>query len=143
MVNKPRERTIKVKAVGTPNTCNVTFTVDASDLKFKNKINGVGHPGYIVYFDLDETSGLDCKFHEPDPMWVEPIAPGQSACPSSPCSWDQFRTIDVINGGKTLMVRNENDYEHDFAFTLRFDVAGCTRVLECDPIGNNENGQQN
>ena len=141
-LNRPRERTIKGKATGTPNTCNVTFTVDASDLKFKNDVGGNPRPGYIVYFDLEEDPGLDSKFHEPDPMWVEPIAPGQNACPSSPCSWDQFRAIDIINGGKTLMVRNENDYEHAFAFTLRFDVPGCTKVLECDPIGNNQNGKQ-
>ena len=143
MANKrPRDRIIKVDANGL--ACNVVFTIgDREDLTFENDIKNDPRPGYIVYFDIAEDAGLDCKFHAPDPMWVQPVAQGQKFCPSSPCHWDQFRTIDIINNGKTLMVRNENDYEHAFAFTLRFEVAGCTgKVFTCDPGGNNQNGNQ-
>jgi hypothetical protein len=139
---RPRERTIKVKAVGQPNSCNVTFTTDPKVMTAENKINGVGKPGYILYFDVVEDAGLDCVFHPDDPLWVEPIQQGQSACPSSPCSWDQFYKIDTINEGKTLMVRNKNDTVQLFAFTLRFKVAGCGNVLVCDPIWPNGNGSQ-
>ena len=141
-LKRPRERTIKVKATGTANSCNVNFAVDPNDLKFKNDDGGNPKPGYIVYFDLEEDPGLNCIFHGPDPMWVQPIPPGHNVCPTSPCQWDQFRAIDIINNGKTLIVRNENDYQQEFAFTLRFDVAGCNEVKECDPIGNNQNGPQ-
>ena len=141
-LKRPRERTIKVTATGNANSCNVNFAVDPNDLNFQNNVNGNPKPGYIIYFDIDEDPGLNCIFHAPDPMWVQPIPAGQNGCPTSPCQWDQFRVIDIINGGKTLMVRNENDYQHQFAFTLRFDVAGCAEVKECDPIGNNQNGPQ-
>ena len=142
-LKRPRERTVKVEAAVGANPCNVTFTVDEDDLKFKNDDGGNPKPGYIVYFDIDEPAGLNCTFHAPDPMWVQLVLPGQNGCPCSPCHWDQFRKIDIINGGKTLMVRNENDYEQEFAFTLRFDVAGCPgQVFVCDPIGNNQNGPQ-
>lgn len=141
-LRRPRDRTVRVRATGNANSCNVDFTVNQNDLRFENVVGGNPRPGYVVYFDLDEDPGLNCIFHSPDPMWVQPIPPGQNVCPSEPCHWDQFRAIDIINGGKTLMVRNENDYQQEFAFTLRFDVAGCNEVLECDPIGNNQNGQQ-
>lgn len=141
-LKRPRDRTVTVKATGTVNPYTLKFEVDESDLKFKNNEGGNPKPGYVVYFDLQEDPGLDCIFHGPDPMWVQPVPPGHKLCPTQPCHWDQFRAIDIINKGKTLMVRNENDYQQEFAFTLRFDVVGCNDVQICDPIGKNQNGQQ-
>ena len=143
-LKRPRDRTVDVRAtrIG-PNPCDVHFEVDDNDLRFRNDVDNKPRPGYIVFFDIEEPAGLDCRFHAADPLWVQPFDPGPPApCPSSPAYWDQFHPIGVINGGKTLIVRNKNEYETLFAFTLRFDVAGCTRVVPCDPIGNNQNGQQ-
>jgi hypothetical protein len=143
-LKRPREKTIDVKATKTgAGACDVKFEVDASDLKFKNDTGGVPRPGYILYFDIEEPAGVDSRFHSSDPLWVEPFNTGTTApCPSSPAYWDQFEVIGRINNGKTLMVRNKNDFEQLFSFTLRFEVAGCNRVLLCDPIGSNQNGQQ-
>lgn len=143
-LKRPREKTIDVTATRTgAGACDVKFEVDAGDLKFKNDHGGNPRPGYILYFDIDEQPGVDSRFHASDPLWVQPFNAGSPVpCPTSPAYWDQFEVIGTINDGKTLMVRNKNDYEQEFSFTLRFNVAGCTRVKECDPIGNNQNGQQ-
>jgi hypothetical protein len=142
-LRRPREKTVEVTATKTgAGVCDVSFAITSS-LNFKNDPGGNPHPGYIVYFDIDEPAGVDARFHSSDPLWVQPFNTGATApCPSSPAYWDQFEVIDTINKGKTLMVRNKNDYEQQFSFTLRFEVAGCNRVLVCDPIGSNQNGDQ-
>ncbi|MDP9421960.1 MAG: hypothetical protein M3Q19_03855 [Pseudomonadota bacterium] len=113
--------------------------------KFENK----GDPGFIIFFNIVEKNGSGCQFL-PDPddaMWVQPSAFADPPCPSSPAYWSQFRAIDVVdhdsvNRNKTLIVLNQNDYQQSFAFTLRFEVAGCNKILEFDPIGDNQNGNQ-
>ena len=150
---RPRSRTIDVNVsrVEPKGPCDFEFGIDENDLKFKNDENNDPRPGFIIYFDIDEPRGVDCQFYAADPMWVMPINElsagicaklGTGPCPTSPCHWDQFYTIGLINNNKTLIVRNRNDYEQMFAFTLRLQVDGCRRVFELDPIGSNQNGDQ-
>jgi hypothetical protein len=110
---------------------------------FKNN----GHPGFIVMFTIVDKDKTGCQFLPDldDAMWVQPSGLPDPPCPSSPAYWGQFRAIDVINHAKddrykTLMVSNKNDYQQMFAFTLRFEIPGHHKVVEFDPVGNNQNG---
>ena len=130
--------------------------VSGGQLKFKNN----KHPGFIVVFYIVEAvpgNPAMCQFL-PDPddaLWVKPYNSWDpAACPSSPCSWDQFFAIDVADyepvagnpaadiHNKVLVAMNKNDYDQMFAFTLRFTAAGAPGVIVYDPIGSNQNGGQ-
>lgn len=114
-------------------------------LKFKN----TNHPGFIVCFNIVDPGDTGCQFL-PDPddaMWVQPSGLANPPCPSSAAYWDEFRAVDVVDHAqdgrfKSLLVYNKNDAEQRFAFTLRFEIPGCNKVVEFDPIGENENGLQ-
>lgn len=117
----------------------------ANKMKFKND----RHPGFIIMFNIDDPGNTGCQFL-PDPddaMWVQPSGLPNPPCPSSPAYWDQFRAIDVVRNqadqeNRGLIVSNRNDYKQMFAFTLRFEIPNCNKVVEFDPIGDNENGDQ-
>lgn len=140
--------------------CDVTFALEPKNgnkvkvgknpkgkdiVKFDNDKN----PGFLVCFNIVEQGGSGCQFL-PDPddaMWVQPSALVNAPCPTGPAYWSQFRAVDVAstdpnNPNKTLVVYNKNDFQQYFGFTLRFEIDGCDHVLEFDPIGNNQNGQQ-
>lgn len=130
-----RDYTITVNRIGTGCTdADFNFVLNPPGLSFANN----NKPGFILFFDLvDGTNVQDCKFHKTDPLWVQNLP----ACPTAQCDWDQFESMGVINGGKTLIVRNRNDTATQFGFTIRIDVPGCG-VVPYDPIGNNLNGPQ-
>lgn len=117
-------------------------------LDFKNN----KHPGFIVIFNIlesDPSNPTGCQFL-PDPndaMWVQPSGLPDPPCPTDPAHWSQFRAIDVVRNdqdeeNRALIVSNRNDYVQMFAFTLRFEIPGYPKVVEFDPIGNNQNGYQ-
>lgn len=152
---KPRDVDIDVIVTKTGDgPCDFAFDIKESDkhkLVFKNDKDGEQRPGYIVYFHIEEPKDVNSQFYSTDSMWVQPFGNvsaeiagklGTTVCPTSPCYWDQFFVIGLINKNKTLMIRNKNDYEQDFAFTLRLQVQDCRKVFELDPIGSNQNGGQ-
>ena len=114
-------------------------------LKFKNN----HHPGFIVSFNIVDPDNTGCQFL-PDPddaMWVQESELADPPCPCSAVYWDDFRAVDVVDCGqgeqfKSLLVYNKNDAPQRFAFTLRFQIPGCNKAVEFDPIGENENGLQ-
>jgi hypothetical protein len=133
---RPRERSYTVTLSSRGGPCDIQFDLDPPDLNFANN----GRPGFFVYFDAVDGPGVtNARFDDADPMWVQNVA----ACPAGPCNWDQFKTVGLINQGKTLVVRNKNDPPpQQFGFTLRFRVDGCNDAVPFDPIGNNQNGPQ-
>ena len=145
--NRPRERDLYLVVTrNSDDPCDISYEL-VGDLVFENN----HRPGFMVFIDIDAHEDLGAKFLSSDPMWVQPFSEetetacttaGARLCPTSPSYWDQFATVSVINRGRTLLVRNKNDYEQSFAFTLRFQVKNCPRVFELDPIGSNQNGQQ-
>lgn len=137
--------------------CNVSFTLGGGKngkvttgnnggkyfVKFFNKNQNPGAKdaianGYIVLFNVID-GGTGCRFlpKPEDALWAHDI----EVCPTSSCDWPEFKPIAVLNGGATLMVYNANSYIHGFAFTLRFNIPGCG-LVEFDPIGSNQNGDQ-
>lgn len=110
------------------------------------------HPGFIVLFTLvegDKHNPTGCQFLPDldDAMWVQPSGLPDPPCPSSPAYWGQFRAVDVVDHSKTerfrtLIVYNKNGFEQMFAFTLRFEIPGYSKVVEFDPVGNNQNGDR-
>ena len=147
------------------NRCNPTFALGNKNgqkvkawkqnnkfwTSFNNKPNAAqpGTPGFIIFFNIREQGTNFCQFL-PDPhdaMWVRPSGLATPPCPTSEAHWGQFEAIDVVDHdanhrNKTLIVINKNDYQQMFAYTLRFEIEGCDHIVEFDPIGNNQNGDQ-
>jgi hypothetical protein len=123
----------------------ITATADPCDPAFKLKgsktFDNDHKPGFILYFDIDDPDGTGCVFDPNDPLWVDGVS-NPPVCPPAQKTWDEFETVDVINEGQTLMVRNKNMTKQKFSFMFRFRRPGCPNVITFDPIGNNENGQQ-
>ena len=144
---RPRERDLYLVITrNSDDPCDISYNL-VGDLDFEN----AHRPGFMVFIDIVADEELGARFLSSDPMWVQPFSEDTAAgcekaggrlCPTSPSYWDQFKAVGVINGDRTLLVRNKNDYAQRFAFTLRFQVEGCRRVFELDPIGNNQNGDQ-
>ena len=115
-------------------------------LEFQNH----GHPGFIIYFSLQEGDPhhpTGCQFLPdlPGVMWVQQSDLPDPPCPRYPCTWEQFSAIDVVKNeddepNRGLIVSNRNDFQKMFAFTLRFEIPGYPDVVEFDPIGSNQNG---
>lgn len=134
---RPRNRDLMVIVRrNSSDPCDVRFELDG-DTEFSNN----GRPGFNVFIDIDDPDNTGCTFHAADPLWVQPFS-GTPVCPTSPANWDQFVPVGVFNKGKTLLVRNRNDNIQKFAFSLRFNISGCSRVVDFDPIGSNQNGFQ-
>lgn len=137
MANKrPWTRTLYVEIAATDDPCSPDFNLDGY-----RTFHNDHRPGFILYFDIKDPDGTGCVFDPDDPLWVDgdTIPP---VCPPVNKSWPQFFSIDVINDGQTLIVRNKNIDIQKFSFMLRFRRPGCRNAIEFDPIGNNQNGQQ-
>lgn len=119
---------------------NLSSNLGANDrLKFSND----KHPGFIVNFNLkdDDNTGVKFLSQPEDAMWVRTFdAQTPDPCPRCEMYWDQFKAIDVKKNNKQLVVRNLNQYEQLFAFSLRFSKPGSADPILYDPIGENENG---
>lgn len=111
-------------------------------LNFKNN----GHPGFIVMFNIVDVVGAGFRFaaDPDDALWVKPISSPGDACPGQQCSWGQFEPQTVTGDGKRLIVRNRNEFTQKFGFALNVTLnqAGAPPFQVIDPIGNNQNGQQ-
>jgi len=112
-------------------------------LTFDNEHKGVCHDGFIINFNLTDETGTGYLFAPaaPDAMWAKPVEHFGESCPDEQ-HWNQFRAIEVCNGGNTLRVRNLNRKKRKFKFALRFTWSGQhgQDYAMYDPGGDNNNG---
>ena len=134
---RPWTRTLYVEITATADPCHPDFKLRGS-----KTFNNNHRPGYVLYFDIDDSDGTGCVFDSSDPLRVDGTS-NPPVCPPATNDWEEFFAVDVINKGTTLMVRNKNINKKEFSFMFRFRRPGCPNVITFDPIGNNENGSQN
>jgi hypothetical protein len=116
--------------------------------KWKNKENDFifennGADGFLLNFTLH---GNALGFRFPDDTHEALYSAQGAGCPASRGQWDQFEATEVTGGNKTLVVRNHNQYEAEFGYTLnvqRIGAKGDVEWLPLDPGGLNKNGSQN
>jgi hypothetical protein len=107
------------------------------------------HDYHLIEFVLDDETGEGLKFASAphDAMWVAKVDdPGRPICPDGTAASD-YEVIDpmcVCDGGRRLVVRNDNPREEHYSFTLNFTKAGAQGSPEervsWDPIIKNGNG---
>jgi hypothetical protein len=98
-----------------------------------------GKDGFVLRFKLHGTA-LGYRF--PDDKDEALYSARGTDCPVTPGQWDQFEANNVRDNNKTLVVLNRNDYEAEFAYTLRVQKTdgSKTKHLKLDPGGLNKNG---
>jgi hypothetical protein len=107
-----------------------------NDFVFENN----GADGFVLNFKLQGTA-LGYRFPDVEDEALY-SAPG-TGCPTCEGQWDQFEAEDVEDHNKTLVVRNRNECEAEFGYTLRVKKTlpdGKIKWLELDPGGLNKNG---
>jgi len=98
-----------------------------------------GKAGFVLRFRLH---GAALGYRFPDDKDEALYSVRDTVCPKTPGQWDQFEANNVGENNRTLVVINLNDYEAEFAYTLRVKktVGSETKWLELDPGGLNKNG---
>jgi hypothetical protein len=102
---------------------------------------------HLIEFVLDDRSGDGLRFPDSphDAMWVERVNdPDDSRCPNneSASDYEVVEPICVCDGGRRLIVRNDNPKEEAWSFTLNFRkraADGSTAHVQWDPIIQNHN----
>lgn len=108
------------------------------ELIFKND----KHPGFDIYFDLVDKSGLGYKFPPPSKIksavWSEL---GATSCPQDG-KMQVFEPLSIDDDGMTLVVHNPNvdGVLGAFSYMLRVTNDGGSSYLPLDPVGDNKNG---
>lgn len=113
--------------------------------KLKNKENDFvfennGGDGFLLNYTL-HGNALGYRF--PDDTDEALYSAQGTECPTCEGQWDQFEATEVNGGNKTLVVRNRNQYEAEFGYTLRVKKIlpdGEVKWLDLDPGGLNKNG---
>lgn len=110
-------------------------------LKFRNK----NHPGFIVHFDIDDDDDTGYFFHDNHELaiGVQPYTGDPAPCPGQAAKWCQFFPVSVTEGNTRLEVRNLNEDETEFKYTLfvtKTPHAPDPKFEPIDPIGSNQNG---
>lgn len=145
-MTKPKKATVDVELTESNSPPGFTWQIE-SDLKKGKKLefNNDHHPGFIVYFDIDDDD--DTGFRFPDDhnraIAVQTYTGTNPPCPTAGATWDQFYPIAVSKNNTRLEVRNLNEDPAEFAYTLFVtkDPHGTNPALEpIDPIGSNQNG---
>ena len=103
------------------------------------------HDYHLIEFILDDETGEGLKFPSAphDAMWIAKVDdPAHPHCPdgTAPSDYGVIDPICVCDGGKRLIVRNDNPREEHYAFTLNFTTAGNGQRVSWDPIIKNSNG---
>lgn len=109
-----------------------------------------GRDGFKLNFRLYDNTGASSAYVFPDPpgnptkggdpqKWALWSADSQT-CPPPPGQWDQFTAVEVKDKGTTLVVRNLNQVQTDFVYTLRVTNDGGQTFVNLDPGGTNNNG---
>ncbi len=110
-----------------------------NSLEFENR----RHPGFVIHYDIDDTLNPGYRFPEanvPDHLAEAIYVQVGPRCPQQKSNWPQFWPMEVVSGGKTLKVRNENRGKARFHYTLRLTKDGGQHWLNLDPGGTNKNG---
>lgn len=105
---------------------------------------------HLLEFVIDDATGEGLTFPAVphDAMWVM-SAPDRSnaVCPdkNSISDYSVMEPICVCDGGRRLIVRNDNPRKEDWSFTLNFvrpgtDQSDASGYVSWDPIGSNQNG---
>ena len=144
MTAQPKDETVKVILKPSeipPFEMKSASLIKKGRLKFDND----HFPGFNVSFVLDdskEQSGYRFPMNPADGLAAKKLANGDNPCPSRGETWDQFKPISVSSDRMTLVVRNLNEYQADFGFTLFLTRQGTggEETLVIDPIGTNGNG---
>ena len=107
-----------------------------NDFVFEND----GADGFLLNYTL-HGNALGYRFPgDTDEALYSSEGPG---CPTCEGQWDQFEAKSVTGGNKTLVVRNHNQCEAEFGYTLRVKKTlpdGEIKWLDLDPGGLNKNG---
>ena len=111
----------------------------------KQEYKNDGHPGFLIHFTIDDDARSGLLFPEDpyDALWVHPVQSEHDPCPPKGARWPVFNPERVEDGGRTLVVRNENRCYDLFKFSLNFtrNRGDPDAELVCwDPIGINRNG---
>jgi hypothetical protein len=107
-----------------------------NDFVFEND----GANGFLLNYTL-HGNALGYRF--PDDTDEALYSSEGTGCPTCEGQWDQFEAKSVTGGNKTLVVRNHNECEAEFGYTLRVKKIlsdGEVKWLELDPGGLNKNG---
>lgn len=111
----------------------------------KQTYDNDGHPGFLIHFTIDDDAESGLLFPK-DPysaIWVHQVQNENGPCPPRGARWPEFNPEEVIDEGRTLVVRNQNRCYDLFKFSLNFvrnrDNPNETPVC-WDPIGINRNG---
>lgn len=103
------------------------------DIRFENH----RRDGFIINFNLRGNTNFRFPNNLADALYSS-TGPG---CPTVQGQWPQFAAQGVTNGNRTLVVRNRNNGQQIFGYTLR--VTDGTSWRDLDPGGDNQNGQSN
>lgn len=103
------------------------------------------HPGFDVYFTIEDphNSGYLFPKNEKKALSAKEYKGATDACPDQGVDWSQFSPVDVSTDFKTLHVRNLNQFETAFGFSLFVTTTPQNpnaEYLKLDPIGDNRNG---
>jgi len=142
MANAKQETvTVVLEPDQSPNFHLESNLIKGNKLTFKNN----HFPGFTVDFTIDDPTGSGYLFPS-DPklaLGAKKLQNQNDRCPAQGDSWQQFEPTSVSADGKTLTVRNLNEFKTEFGFTLfvtRSPNPPHGPYLALDPIGDNQNG---
>jgi hypothetical protein len=112
-------------------------TAQNGNLQFHNR----GRDGFNVRFTLHDLSNQGYQWPRPNEVAQALRSQQGEGCPPANCGhWDQFEPKSIIHNRKVLIVRNLNEYEAKFGYTLRITKDDGATYRELDPGGDNWNG---
>ena len=112
------------------------FNSKKNDFAFYNE----GEDGFTLRYTL-QGDALGYRFPDDDDEALYSAL--GTECPKTSGQWEQFKSNNVTDNNKTLVVINRNDYEAEFGYTLwveRAEPNGQIKRLPLDPGGMNKNG---
>jgi len=105
-----------------------------NQITFKND----HQPGFVITFHLEEPRH-GYRFPEDHKAALSSV--DEARCPGvDDGQWGQFKSKAVNNLGEDLVVRNLNERQRKFGYTLFVTDDDGKTFWPLDPIGNNENG---
>ena len=112
-------------------------TKENGNLQFHNR----GRDGFNVRFTLHDRSGEGYQWPRPNEVDQALRVHQGECCPPEDCEpWDQFEPKNITQNRTVLTVRNLNEYEAKFYYTLRITKDDGATYRDLDPGGDNWNG---
>ena len=117
--------------------------IDQNDPNQVITFHNCRRPGFEIAFNLFDQTGQDYRFppqaKRHDALWSKQGA----GCPPDNYGqqWDEFTVVRVKEPDRlTLVVRNRNETETQFGYTLRVTKDDGLTYVDLDPGGGNQNG---